>query len=911
MTEGAVPTKAPEIIIESYFPDDLHSSGDAGTASFAEKRPLYLMGSRRFLSHYREIVRSLHEGGGSGEDVVRATTRMTDSLVIRLFESIMADSREGGELAESVTLVAIGGYGRGELNPFSDIDIMFLYEKSDQARVEGLAQKLLYFLWDLKLDVGYSVRTIADCIDMARRDLTVRTALLDCRYLAGNGRLYADLSRILEKEILVRESEQFIRAKVDEMKRRRVKYGSSVYILEPNVKECEGGLRDLHAAIWIGKIKYKVREPHDLVIKGVLGENELERYREMLSYLWRIRNQLHFMAGRKNDQLTFDAQAKMAAFLGYRAQDPVRAAEEFMRDYYLHANEVEHFSSLFIARATAREERSRKILGYFIRRPVGDGFFVLKGEIITSDEEVFERDPVRLMTVFEIARRQGAELSLQVKTLIRNHLHLVNDRFRRNRKVNETFFAILSADRGVVETLRLMHHLRFLDRYIPEFEKICCKVQHDLYHIYTVDIHTLFCVEELVRLWSGERSAELPLLTSLGKSVENRASLLLAVLLHDIGKGEGSNHAERGAAMVPTIARRMGLSREESEMVEFLVRKHLLFAHISQRRDLSDERMIVEFARQMKTSEHLKNLYLLTYADIRGVGPDVWNEWKANLLQELFEKSYAVIEKGNFQLEGRSERVRNVRKEIMELLEYDIPPLLVKQELKAMSTRHLLRFPPLQLADHVRMLTSLSDEDPLRIRFESVPEQGTASITVCTFDLPGLFSKIAGVMAANGFNILTADILTLTNGKVLDVLIVNTLSGSPDDEGRRSRFDRDLRDVLAGVVTVESLVERRRRSGIGMRQKPLPKYPPRIEFDNEISAEYTVIDVYADDSLGLLYRITSALTSRGLSIGVSRISTKGDQVADTFYVRDIFGHKVIDEQKLSDLRSILVEAIQK
>ncbi|GAB4299709.1 MAG: [protein-PII] uridylyltransferase [Desulfuromonadia bacterium] len=898
------------IVIAPFFPDDLHEAGDAGSASFAEKRPLYLMGSNRFLTHYRQVIRGAHEGGASGAEVVAALTQMIDTLVIHLFESIIADSREGGGLADSITLIAIGGYGRGELNPFSDIDIMFLYEKCDQSRIEGLAQKLLYFLWDMKLDVGYSVRTISDCAEMAKQDLTVRTSLLDCRYLAGNERLYRDLSRVLEKDILARESEQFIRAKIDELRRRRLKYGSSVYILEPNIKECEGGLRDLHAALWIAKIKYKIQTPQELIIKGILTEEDLGRYREMLSYLWRIRNELHYLAGRKNDQLTFDAQTKVALFLGYHAGDPVHAAEEFMRDYYLHASEVEHFSSLMIARATYREDRSRRILGYFIRRPIGDGFYVLKGELITRDEELFRKDPVQMMRVFEHAQRQGVELGLSVKTQIRRNLSLINDRFRRNRQVNESFFAILSGEKGVAETLRLMHHLRFLDRYIPEFEKICCKVQHDLYHIYTVDIHTLFCVEELEKLWRGERAAELPLLTTLARSVENRVVLLLGVLLHDIGKGEGSRHAERGGAMVPTIARRMGLSREETEMVEFLVKNHLLFAHIAQRRDLSDEKMIVQFARQMKTSEHLKNLYLLTYADIRGVGPDVWNEWKGNLLQELFEKSYGVMERGNFVLEGRSERVRNVRKEILEILEYDMPAPAIKQEIKAMSTRHLLGFPPEQLASHVRMLVGLSPEEPLRVTVDPSDDQGASTITICTFDLPGLFSKIAGVTAANGFNILTADILTLTNGKVLDVLTINTPQGAVrGDEARWGRFVKELGDVLAGLLSVEQLVERRRRSSQFTRPRPASKYPTRIEFDNEISDDYTVIDIYTDDSLGLLYRVTSALTSKGLSIGVARISTKGDQVADVFYVKDIFGHKVTDAAKLDELRTILVEAI--
>lgn len=911
MTEPADHSPAVlEFSIWSYFPDDLHAQGDAGQATFAEKRPLYLMASKRYLEHYRGVIKNEHRAGASGEWVVRMTTQMMDTLIDALFQCIMTDSLDGGQLAERLALVAIGGYGRGELNPYSDIDLMFLYSGKDQDRIEGFAQKLLYFLWDMKLDVGYSVRTTADCIDMAKADLTVKTALLDSRYLVGHRQLYGELEKVLTSQILAKESDSFIKEKMEELRKRRSKYGASIYILEPNIKEGEGALRDLHTAMWVAKIKYKVREPRELIIKGVLSEEELAAYYTALSYLWRIRNELHFHAGRKKVQLTFDAQTSVATFLGYQEQGRSVAEEQFMQDYYLHANRVEHFASVLIAKCAWREEKAGKILGYFIRRPLGNGLYVLKGELVVPDETVIEKDPTLLMKIFESAQKQGAVLNLRVKTLIRNSLHLVNDKFRRNKEVNASFFTILRSEKGVVETLRLMHHLEFLNRFIPEFERIFCRVQHDLYHIYTVDIHSLFCVEELVALWNGEHDKPLPLLTQLARDVDKRELLLLAVLLHDVGKGEGSRHAERGAEMIPTIARRMGLSKEDTERLEFLVRQHLLFAHIAQRRDLHDERMIVDFARQMEKSENLKMLYLLTYADIRGVGPDVWSDWKGNLLQELYEKAFKVLERGDFRLEASSERVKKVKRTIVDLLADELPVAAVKEELRAMTTRNLLANTPKLLAEHVRTLVNL-DSQTLLMQVRHEPDSGYTNVIICTYDVPGLFSKITGVMAANGLNILGAQINTSSNGKALDVLQVNSPQrGLITDESRWRKVEDDLQLVLSGKVLVTALVEKRRKN-TSLIDKPKPKsrFASRVDIDNEVSAEYTVLDVYADDKIGLLYQITSALTELGLYIGVAKISTKADQVADVFYVKDIFAHKITAADKLEDIRNRLQQAL--
>lgn len=880
------------------------------TRSFDERRQQILEACKQFITQSREEVRQRHAVGASGTEVVHQLAAIMDTMVSALFNGIlsaMANDRQS--LAGHLTLVAVGGYGRGELNPYSDVDIMFLHDGTvPPEAVEAFAQKLLYVLWDLRLDVGYSVRTPADCVEMASQDTTVKTALIDCRFLAGHYSLYTILRKTVYSQILPKASDTFIKQKIAEMKQRRDKYGATIYLLEPNIKEGEGGLRDLQTALWVAQVKYKFDEPRELVIKGVLSEAEMEVYHSALDHLWRMRNELHFHTKRKSDQMNFDLQVHLAGFLGYKDRGKVLAVEDFMRDYYRHAARVEHFASTLTSRCIWRDEGALKILGYFVRRPVGSGCFVLKGELIIPDETVIDKNPAILMRIFELAQKHGATLNIRVKWLIRRSLYLINDKFRRNREVNQSFLNILRCEKGMADTLRLMHHLEFLNEYIPEFEHIYCKVQHDLYHIYTVDIHTLFAVEQIEKILNGELKKELPLPCEIARQIGKRELLILSVMFHDIGKGEGGGHADKGADMVPTIARRMGLSREDSERLEFLVRSHLMFAHIAQRRDLADEQMIMQFARQMVTSENLKMLFLLTIADVRAVGSDVWTTWKAMLFNELYEKAFNILERGNFMLEAGTERVRTVRRTVREMVEYDIPATTAREELRALPTRYLLSTPLKTIADHLRLLVQLSEKD-LVMQLQHEQESGFSSFTICTFDTNALFAKITGVMAANGINILGAQIFTGKNGKILDILQVNSAQGFLiTDQNRWQKVEADMTDVLHGVVQVADLVNKRQRPTL-LPAKSARQFPTRIEIDNQVSEEYTVIDIYAHDKVGLLYLITSTINQLGLYIGVSKISTKVDQVADVFYVRDIFGLKIVAEEKLEEIRTTLSWAI--
>jgi [protein-PII] uridylyltransferase len=894
----------PIMATEPFFPRELLIDPEI---PYDQRRTRLLEASRNFLNHHLRLIRDRHRTGASGKLVVGSLTSLHDTLLRNLYRSVSADVPESG--IGACTLIALGGYGRAELNPRSDIDIMFYYSGKDRPFAEKISERMLYLLWDLGLEVGYSVRTEKDCLDMAEKDITARTALLDSRYLVGDETLFTEYERVVITPILGRNSQGFIREKLEENRRRLLKYGSSIFLLEPNIKEGEGGLRDLHTALWIAQVKFKARSLRDLIIKGVMTEREGAAFEAALDYLWRLRNELHFLSTRKNDQLNFEYQEKIAHFLGYQDHRKALAVEQFMQDYYAHATQVEHLGATLVTKATQQEESSFRILGYLTRRSVAEGFYVLRGELRTARSDLFEQNPAAMMRAFMLGQRHVVKLAVSLKGQIRENLHRINDRVRRNRDMTEDFLEILRQPRGLGKTLRDMHHLQFLHRFIPEFERIYCKVQHDAYHIYTVDIHTLFAMEEIAKLWLGEYRDRKPLLTRVANDIEKRELLLLAVLLHDIGKGEGKDHCNKGADLVPTIARRLGLNREDSQRLEFLVRNHLRMAHISQRRDLHDDHLIVQFARSMEMSENLKMLFLLTFADIKAVGPDVWSEWKGLLLQELYEKAYDVLERGDFRLEKRSEKIRNRKRKVLERLGDEFDAKLMRETLATLGTRYLMSYRSVDIADHLRLLLGRK-ERTLAIKVEQQSQVEYTQVTVTTLDIPGLFSKITGVMAANGINILGAQIFTTSNGVALDILQVRSPGGEMiTDPQKWRRFEEDLTSVLEGRVRVDTLVKKRQRPAF-LSEKARPVRPNRVDVDNEVSEEYSVVDIYANDKVGLLYQISKTLKDLGLYIGVSKISTKVDQAADTFYVQDIFGQKVRAPEKIEELQRRLLECLE-
>lgn len=880
-----------------------------GTAVFEARRPRLVDLYSRRLQLCRQRIQEWHRAGASGREIVGALTATSDALLRALLAEVTAVPGIPSAKGNGFALIAIGGYGRGELNPRSDVDLMFCHGSQSRETATVIAERMLYLLWDMGVDVASCVRTCDDCLELSRKDLTIRTSLLDSRFLAGDPHFFHQYEKSVVDFARRCDGDAFIRDKLAESEARQRKYGSSVYLLEPNIKEGKGGLRELHTALWVAKVKYKIGRPNELIRKGIIAEKEMADIDDAFDYLWRIRNELHFLLHRKSDQIQFAHQEKIAHFLGYRDQRHALAVEQFMKDYYTHAAHVVEIATALIARATDLAEPPKTFFGLRRPRHLDEHFYILQGVLRTSRPENCADNPLLMLQAFRHMQHQEVELSYQLQEIIRDHGRKINDRVRRLREVGRLFLEILRSPKGVTRVLREMHRLHFLHHLIPEFAGIFCMVQHDAYHIYTVDIHSLFAVEELCRLWNGDYGGQCPLLTEVAGQIEKRELLLLAALLHDVGKGEGAGHAEKGAKMVPTIARRLGLGKEDSQRLEFLVRHHLAMAHIAQRRDLNDEKMIYDFADLMGMSENLRMLFLLTFADLKAVGPDVWTPWKGYLLSELYRKTFHVLEKGDFSQEKRSEKVQHRKRQVVEILTGEFAERFVKEELKKLETRYFLEHSAVEIGHHLRVLFR-SGERSLVMKEDPVAGTNHNRLIISTLDVPGLFSKITGVLAAARVNILGAQIYTLKDGVALDILQVDDGNGRPiTNPDKWMRIETTLTAVIEGRRQVSELVAKSRTAGAYCRLQPPRRYPDRVEIDNEISTHYTVIDVYTRDRAGLLYDITQTLAGMNLTIGVAKISTKVDQVADTFYVKDIFAAKITRPEKLTEIRQRLLAAV--
>ena len=835
-----------------------------------------------------------------GREVTTANTHLTDALLSTLFQSV---SNELSGVSSETSLVAIGGYGRGELNISSDIDILLLYKKKITSEIEQLTQRILYILWDAGLDVGFAVRSVKESIALATDDLKTKTALLDMRLILGDETLFETLLADTKKRLFSkRGAKAFVEEKLEEHRERHKKYGRSVYILEPNIRESAGGLRDLHSARWLLQASSGT---FDADLRSVLTEQEHGYMVNSVDFLLWVRNDVHFESARKTDQLTFDHQERIAKRLGFKKTVKSLPVEKFMQVYYTHASNISRFSSLAVSRLLARSARKR--VGPFSRKKqIDDDFTVDGGELTARGREVFTKDPDKIMRAFELSKNEGVPIAQTTKDLMLEILDEPGGAFATTGATAESFIRILGSNGGVYETLSEMHKIRFLERIIPEFGEITCKVQHDLYHVYTVDAHTLFAVGELDGL-AGAYEDEFSLLCSLYKEVSDPAALYLGVLFHDIGKSLGKGHAEKGAQMIGAIAKRLGLSGETEETVTFLVRHHLALADTAQYRDLHDEKLIIDFAKMAGDVERLNLLYLLTFADVRAVGPDIWNNWKGALFQELYFNVRQVLERGVYDEAGVEQRIASIKGDVTSLAR-DVESDALDNYFSLLPTRYFLSNSPEQIAKHISITRELKGR-PYVFKVNQDTERQYTELVFCTHDMHGLFSLITGVMAANSVNILGAQINTLRSGIALDVLHVKSSYGELiTDKDKLAAIEKDLSEVVTGRLRDTMLASRIKPSMLDKVVAPAVK--TRVEIDNEVSDTYTVIDVRAPDKLGLLYSISSALMKLGLYIHVAKISTKGGEATDIFYVHDIFGQKIFFKERLDDIVSAIRAALE-
>jgi len=867
--------------------------------------------ARSYIERSRKVLFERHRQGAGGLEIAAAYSTLMDHLIRQLLGAISAELlyRFPGE-PPRFAIVAQGGYGRGELNPQSDIDLLFLHRWKVTPFFESMTERLLYTLWDCGLQVGHATRSIADCVRLAESDMRIRTALLDARFLCGDYSLFGEFEKIIEGKLLKKGIGRFVREKQEESRQRHAAYGGSVYMLEPEVKEGEGGLRDIQTAYWIARAKLKVKDLDSLVQEGVVSAADMGQLKEAQDFLMRVRNELHFCAGKHQDQLTFDFQEKVANALGFEGEGSLRAVEVFMRQYYLHAAQISRLATLIVHRVTECDKprfADKLVFGRTLR----EGIRVTRGHINVTKPEILKTQPENLISIFEEAQTHHCRLGHDTRELLRQHLDLVDDEFRRSEGANEAFFRILRWREGVYETLLEMHRSGVLGAFIPEFGRLLCMALHDAYHIYTVDEHSLKLIMEIERLKAGDYKDALPLLTQIARETEKIELLYLGMMLHDIGKGFGGGHSERGAKMVRLIARRMRLNADDGAMVEFLVRHHLLMTHTAFRRDLEDEKTIFEFAKTIVSVNNLKMLYLLTFADVKAVGPEVWNPWKASLVGELYVKTLHLleeVEKGEFQREDVRAIIRRVQNRVRKQLKETQDEDKVERFIENMPARYFVSTAESDMPRHFELMEKFRGRKA-EVAIEHFPERDCTSVVVCSQDRPGLFASITGVLTALGLDILNARIFTAADGRILDIFRISH-HGRPEivtAEAKWQKFRATLDAVLEGRQDVVKLVESSKP--MLWLQKHAPKVSTVVHIDNEISDDFTVIEIFTEDRIGVLFTITYTLHRLGLSIHVAKISTNVDQVADVFYVTDESGGKVAADERVETIGKVLRQTL--
>jgi [protein-PII] uridylyltransferase len=905
-------TYAPDTPVTHRFAALLAAESARPSLNGAEAvRQALLPEVKRFIAEERARVEELHRGGVSGLEVVALHADLVDAVIVELVR--LADDtflREARGRTEGCTVVALGGYGRRELNPGSDVDVMFLYPRHADEYTRGLLTHVLYFLWDLGFSVGHSCRSLSDAAQMMEADLTEQTSMLEARFLAGSPAVFAEFQERMWRTLQGRRAHQYMRAKLEEQARRHARFGASVYLQEPNVKEGPGGLRDFHVALWIARARHRVADLAALPALGLLTPVELAQCLQSLDFLHRVRSELHYLQGGKHDVLHLAVQMPVAASLGFQ-DGATFAVEQFMRQYYLRAGGLHQLSRRLTERCAERPGSHVEAMMKRLRaRDIGDGFTELNREIhLLPQRDCFQEDPVRLLKIFWYRQEMGYELSLEAQEAIRGHLGLIDEAFRRGNRALGFFLAILRAPRGVAETMRQMHQLGVLTAYIPEFARIACLVQFDYYHRYTADEHTFVLLDHLEAL----RQTEEPRLQEFRRIAgELRKSeiLKLAILLHDVGKGEGHGHADRGVTLAEAALNRMGFPAGDITAVRFLVAQHLSMAHIAERRDLDDERMIIEFARQVGSEELLKMLYLLTYLDINAVGPQVWNDWKASLLWELFIKTHTILTRGVPEGEEEQRRARSLRAALVAELEAEFGAEVVGQHLDLMPLRYVLTTSSAKVAQHLHLIDRVRRGEPVAVHWTAYPLAGYSEVLVCAPGAPGRFTNVVGTLTAHGINILSAQLFSRADGVMIRAFQVSDGRGAAlEDETAWRRFAQELRGVILGQVNVRELIKARRRDILA---KPLPRgreIQTRVEFDNLVSDRYTVIDIRAQDRLGLLYVIASTLSGLDLDVTLAKITTEVDQAMDVFYVTEKDGTKVLEAERMDVIRQRLVHAI--
>ncbi|QGM44570.1 [protein-PII] uridylyltransferase [Methylocystis heyeri] len=897
-----------------------------GSATPEAARAAVLELIRLALDQGSALARAQLEAGGRGLACARFLSGLEDELIRAIHGYVVryVYVAEKPTLSERLTIVAVGGYGRGALAPGSDIDLLFLLPYKQTPWGESVVEAILYMLWDLRQKVGHSTRSVSECLRQAKADMTIRTTLLEARFILGSEELFVDLVESFDREIVRVDVREFVTAKLDERNVRVQRAGASRYLVEPNVKEGKGGLRDLHTLFWIAKYVYRVREARELVAAGLFTSAEYSLFERCDEYLWRVRCHLHFATGRAEERLSFDIQPTMAVRLGYHDRGGLSRVERFMKHYFLVAKDVGDLTAIVCAALEERQAKPRaifdRLIGRLKTRPkkqLSGDFVIDHDRVSVRHEDALARDPVNIIRLFWTADRFSLPLHPDALRAVTRNLRRIDSELRANPEANRLFLELLLS-RNMTETvLRRMNETGALGRFIPDFGRIVAMMQFNMYHHYTVDEHLLRAVGALVDLEAGTRPEHQHLVMDILPTIVNRKVLYLGLLLHDIAKGRKEDHSAAGKKVALSLCPRLGFTPGETETVGWLVEQHLLMSSVAQSRDLTDPRTIENFAAVVQTIERLKMLFVLTVCDISAVGPGVLDAWKSQLLRALYWETEVVLGGGHSAVDRKS-RVVAARDQMLAALKAprDGGDCLwneqnwTEEEFESYARRHYpaywLKMDVQHKIRHAELLRSIAQSHaPLVVAVDLDQHRGAVELTVIAQDHRRLLSTIAGACAACGANIVDAHIFTTADGLALDTILCSRAFTLDDDELRRgNRIAEFLKKALRGDVVISEAIKA--RSG-KLSQPTAFSVAPEVVIDNSLSHDCTVVEVSGLDREGLLFELTSVISRLNLNIVSAHITTFGERAVDVMYVKDLTGEKILLPSRQAAIRKQLLE----
>lgn len=886
---------------------------------------------KAFLKVENHRLFMLHQGKAGGREVARARATVFDVLLRHILLAVAKSQEAAGIKVPKFALVALGGYGRGELNPLSDIDILFLHEGDyvsagkAMPQLGALIDGLLYTLWDLGMKVGHSVRTLEDCARQANLDMQSKTSLIEARLVAGDAQLFERLQATIIAKCVLGFEDSYIAARVQDQATRRSKFGNTPFMQEPNIKNGCGGLRDYQNLLWMAFFKYRLRTLDQLEERELLTESEHKQLKAAYDFLMLVRNELHYTTKRPVDVLSKAVQPAVGGNLGYTERSPSKRVEEFMRDVYM------HMRAIYIITRTLEERLAllpkvnqpklaalRKIFQRRKNQPqVLDGFVIANGQISESTRS-FKEQPRRLMRVFVYAQQRGLKLHPDLAQGIRNQLSLVNREFLEDAHIHQSFLELLNARGNVAWVLRSMHEVGLLGKFIPEFGRLTCLVQHEFYHQYTADEHTLVCIEKLDEVSAGKHP-QYGHYTKLFQEIEKPYLLYLAVLLHDSGKGAPGDHSEVGARYALNVAARLGLDGSATHTLRLLIENHLTMVQISQRRDLEDPSVIRQFATTIQTRENLMMLTLHTFVDSMGTSSQLWNGFKDSLLWTLFSKTMQLFAGATDFTTAEHKELELLREEVNRMLPATFDPEEIQAHFSNLPARYFHIHNARQIASditlaHRFMHLQLVEADmalvPV-ITWHNEQDRGYTSVHICTWDRAHLFVKIAGSLTAAGLNILSAQIFTRGDGIILDTFFVTDARGGVlAKKEEKEQFEKVLQESLTGAVDFPGLIKKARTGGRLYQSLEGEKIPTSIIVDNQTSESHTILDIETEDRVGLLYYISRTLSELNLDIALAKIQTEKGAAIDTFYVTTITKEKITDLDHLGYIEERLRDVLQ-